>query len=189
MHSKSRRGGTLIELLMIVAIIGILFALVLPAVQAARDSARRAGCASNVKNLVLSCQQYADCNRQLPPVNPGWVWAWAGNSSAQRPADGSGHVLRCPSNEAAGDSRTVSYGMSFLLAGKYLTEHYSRTPLVADVPREFSTLYPDSIYVLGVHGDVHQGGANVGFGDGRVEFIVAASPELLLDPLEESLFP
>ncbi len=63
-----RRGFTLIELLVVIAIIGILAAMVFPVFARARESARKAVCLSNVKNLTLALQMYfADNNDTFPP--------------------------------------------------------------------------------------------------------------------------
>jgi prepilin-type N-terminal cleavage/methylation domain-containing protein/prepilin-type processing-associated H-X9-DG protein len=62
-----RRGFTLIELLVVIAIIGILAAIVFPVFARARESARKAVCLSNVKNIALAIQMYlADNNDTLP---------------------------------------------------------------------------------------------------------------------------
>jgi prepilin-type N-terminal cleavage/methylation domain-containing protein/prepilin-type processing-associated H-X9-DG protein len=66
---RSRRGFTLIELLVVIAIIGILAAMVFPVFARARESARRAVCLSNVKNIALAVQMYlADNNDTLWPA-------------------------------------------------------------------------------------------------------------------------
>jgi prepilin-type N-terminal cleavage/methylation domain-containing protein/prepilin-type processing-associated H-X9-DG protein len=63
-----RRGFTLIELLVVIAIIGILAAMVFPVFARARESARKAVCLSNVKNIALAVQMYlADNNDCFPP--------------------------------------------------------------------------------------------------------------------------
>ncbi|MFB3880896.1 MAG: type II secretion system protein [Armatimonadota bacterium] len=66
---RRTRGFTLIELLVVIAIIGILAAMVFPVFARARESARKAVCLSNVKNLALAIQMYlADNNDTLPPA-------------------------------------------------------------------------------------------------------------------------
>lgn len=56
----------MVELLVVIAIIGVLVALLLPAIQAARESARRSECTSNLKNLALGCLDYESSKRAFP---------------------------------------------------------------------------------------------------------------------------
>ncbi len=68
------RGFTLIELLVTIAIIGVLVALLLPAVQSARESARRAQCVGNLKQIALALHQYETSSLVLPPGKKGCCW-------------------------------------------------------------------------------------------------------------------
>ncbi len=69
MSTRRARGFTLIELLVVIAIIGILAAMVFPVFARARESARKAVCLSNVKNIALAVQMYlADNNDTMPPT-------------------------------------------------------------------------------------------------------------------------
>ena len=73
MHPE-RRGFTLIELLVVIGIVGVLGALLLPAVQAAREAARRAQCTNNLRQISLAMHQYHDVQNVLPPGKKGCCW-------------------------------------------------------------------------------------------------------------------
>ena len=84
---RGYRAFTVVELLAVIAILGLLLALLLPAVQAAREAGRRGQCANHLKQIGIALQSYHDRQRSFPSgylsefdaaggdLGPGWGWA------------------------------------------------------------------------------------------------------------------
>jgi prepilin-type N-terminal cleavage/methylation domain-containing protein len=71
------RGFTLVELLVVVAIIAVLFGMLVPAVQSAREAGRKATCLNNLKQLALGAVNHEAARKHFP--TGGWLWSWIGD--------------------------------------------------------------------------------------------------------------
>ncbi|MFO1020417.1 MAG: DUF1559 domain-containing protein [Planctomycetales bacterium] len=80
MRVRHPRGFTILELLVVIVIIGLLIALLLPAVQQSREAARRTGCQNNFRQIGIALQNYADQHKILPPLS---IWSGLGEPLGQ----------------------------------------------------------------------------------------------------------
>ena len=165
---KKAKGFTLIELLVVIAVIGILAAFLTPAIQKAREKARRTGCASNLRQIGLAMHLYASDNDERFPASSGT----ATDLGALFPnyVD-TAEIFKCPSDGHVTTPSTTVDQCSYAYGGENLDETDASTTLIAcdDGIDENGDIGNDDD---GNHGT---SGVNVLFLGGHVKWILAAS--------------
>ena len=181
-----KQGFTLIELLVVIAIIAILAAILFPVFARAREKARQASCSSNLKQLALGFQMYAqDYDESLPYSGctvdslGSWIYmtAAAPNQTYNVTLGGiypyikNRQIFICPSVK-----RTVlcDYAMNAACAGASLANLV--VPAGTIILSESGCINGAAVGPLDADADLirHNGGSNYAFGDGHVKWFTAS---------------
>jgi len=108
---KPNRGFTLIELLVVIAIIAVLISLLLPAVQQAREAARRTQCRNNLKQIGLALHNYHDSFTAIPP---GWIGVTANVPDIEGTNGFSWAVFLLPSMDQGNLYNRINFNLSLM---------------------------------------------------------------------------
>jgi prepilin-type N-terminal cleavage/methylation domain-containing protein/prepilin-type processing-associated H-X9-DG protein len=158
--SPRRRAFTLVELLVVVGIIAILIAILLPAMNKARESARAVACASNLRQIGLGFLMYANENRQRlpfhadwgPPHDEDWIHWQPGpgrdpndltrtSAIAKYMGNFTADVFRCPSDDTSHHTRfdtarlgPLRYEYSYSMNGRFASNWNPQPPPLSSTP-------------------------------------------------------
>jgi prepilin-type N-terminal cleavage/methylation domain-containing protein/prepilin-type processing-associated H-X9-DG protein len=185
-----RKGFTLIELLVVIAIIAILAAILFPVFARAREKARQASCQSNLKQIMLADQMYAQDFDEVHTLADYGTYAWCPTASGGSEVHGAlcsyvkNHgIFQCPSKK----TQMVGYCMNAAFSGVPDAALWAPSETVSYLDSEDGSI---SIAAPAA-GDIcarHNDGCNVAFGDGHVKFhkptaLASAPPNMwTLDP-------
>ena len=186
--ARRRPAFTLIELLIVIAIIAIMSAVLLPVLSAARERGRKAVCISNLKQLQTAFSMYADDNDELFPPRSDAIWA-SPDRSIYPAYVRQGRVFWCPTAKQRGlsaptvvDDTNCESVFSFVFGLTALNRATGSVPLISDRgvynPRLDTSRYPELAGADLTIGN-HDSGINVVHLDGSVKFV----------PLGEIVFP
>ncbi|MFM7059440.1 MAG: DUF1559 domain-containing protein [Planctomycetota bacterium] len=181
LKNATRAGYTILELLVAIGVVGLLMALLLPAVQAAREAARRTHCVNQVRQIILAHEMYHETFGRFPSA---WASAWHDIMSATAPPQ-----LRCPSYASSDpevEAQTV-YAQNGLLVAENsskITDGTSNTVLHGELA--FGQLWHGSPLLSAVRCESgHPSGAVYGLADGSVRLLSASLSQAIRNALLE----
>ena len=141
MRASGKKAFTLVELLVVITIIGILIALLLPAVQAAREAARRMTCKNNIKQIGLAALNCENAVGVLPPlcpndpINDNWKYAPIKIRGPYKGAIGfTAFCFLLPYVEQASLYELANYNVTTQVGNKYIYSHVISTFLCPSEP-------------------------------------------------------
>ncbi|MEI6502656.1 MAG: DUF1559 domain-containing protein [Armatimonadota bacterium] len=180
-----RRGFTLIELLVVIAIIAILASILFPVFAKAREKARQSSCMSNLKQLDMAFQSYAqDYDEQLPFAGaaftdsfPYGIWikktpavsSWDVTAGAIYPYIKNSQIFVCPSRKNT-TIPNCGYEMNGACAGQALgaIDDVSGTAVLTEADCDDGACNATD---GGAGYSCHNGGSNVAFADGHAKWL------------------
>lgn len=188
---KNKNGFTLVEVLIVIVIVGILAALILPAIESVREKGRATVCRSNLKQISLALDLYCEDNSgrfplywnetesAFQPVTYGICW-----NTRLLPYTQSVEVFHCPSQLKDVGYRVDFFGLSEGAGWPDYGFNYNLTKIsvsqltcptntvgVQDIRGDPESVYFDRQSIPGVGGSRHTGGANYLFLDGHVKWL------------------